>query len=132
MNALRQDLTVTSGNDLLIGLNNKTSNALVPAGVKFERGDLVDVDETTNELSHVASATSFCAIMTLDITAAQATSHNSKGIEVPIYTQGTFDPFECKVNGTKLDKAGRLLARAYANKNLPGVELHMPHGVADV
>jgi hypothetical protein len=132
MNPLRQDLKVSSGNDLLIGLNNKTSNALVPANTKFERGDLVAVDAATNEISHVTGATGFSAIVTLDISAAVATSHNTNGIEVPIYTQGTFDPFECKINGTKLDKAQRLAARAYANKNLPGIELHMPHGVADV
>ena len=43
----------------------------------------------------------------------------------------TSNAFECSVDGTKLDKAARLLARAYATNAGLSLTLKLPAGIED-
>lgn len=126
-----QDINYTTGNDLVIGVDAKTSNVLPTTATAYKRGDVVIVSGTTNVATHPATATGYQAIIAQDVSAAQATSHAAAGIEIPVYVGGEFNAFECSVSGTKLNKAARLLARAYATNAGLSLTLKLPAGIED-
>lgn len=128
---IKQDFAYTTGNDLVIGVDAKTTSVLPTTATAYKRGDVVVVSATTNVATHPTTATGFHAIVTEDVSAAQATSHAAKGIEIPVYVGGEFNAFECSVSGTKLDKAARLLARAYATNASLDIKLKLPAGIED-
>lgn len=126
-----QDINYTTDNDLVIGVDAKTSNVLPATATAYKRGDVVVVDGTTNVATHPATATGYHAIVAQDVSAEQATSHAAAGVEIPVYIGGEFNAFECSVDGTKLDKAARLLARAYATNAGLSLTLKLPAGIED-
>lgn len=126
-----QDINYTTGNDLVIGVDAKTSNVLPATATAYKRGDVVVVSGTTNVATHPATATGYQAIIAQDVSAAQATSHAAAGIEIPVYVGGEFNAFECSVSGAKLNKAARLLARAYATNAGLSLTLKLPAGIED-
>ena len=128
---MTQDIAYTTDNDLVIGVDAKTSNVLPTTAVAYKRGDVVVVDGATNVATHPVTATGYHAIVAQDVSAAQATSHAAAGIEIPVYVGGEFNAFECSVKGTKLNKAGRLLARAYATNAGLSLTLKLPAGIED-
>lgn len=128
---MTQDINYTTDNDLVIGVDAKTSNVLPTTGVAYKRGDVVIVDGATNVATHPLTATGYHAIVAQDVSAAQATALAAAGIEMPVYVGGEFNAFECSVNGTKLDKAARLLARAYATNAGLSLTLKLPAGIED-
>ena len=128
---ITQDIAYTTGNDLVIGVDAKTSNVLPTTAVAYKRGDVVIVSGTTNVASHPTTATGYHAIIAQDVSAAQATSHAAAGIEIPVYVGGEFNAFECSVSGVKLNKAARLLARAYATNAGLSLTLKLPAGIED-
>ncbi len=128
---IKQDIAYTTGNDLVIGVDAKTSNVLPTTATAYKRGDVVIVDGATNVATHPATATGYHAIVAQDVSAAQATAHAAAGIEIPVYVSGEFNAFECSVEGTKLDKAARLLARAYATNAGLSLTLKLPAGIED-
>ncbi len=131
MPTITQDIAYTTGNDLVIGVDAKTSNVLPTTATAYKRGDVVVVDGATNVATHPATATGYHAIVAQDVSAAQATAHAAAGIEIPVYVSGEFNAFECSVEGTKLDKAARLLARAYATNAGLSLTLKLPAGIED-
>lgn len=126
-----QDINYTTDNDLVIGVDAKTSNVLPATATAYKRGDVVIVDGATNVATHPTTATGYHAIVAQDVSAAQATAHAAAGIEIPVYVGGEYNAFECSVNGTKLDKAARLLARAYATNAGLSLTLKLPAGIED-
>lgn len=126
-----QDINYTTDNDLVIGVDAKTSNVLPTTATAYKRGDVVIVDGDTNVATHPTTATGYHAIVAQDVSAEQATSHAAAGVEIPVYVGGEFNAFECSVNGTKLDKAARLLARAYATNAGLSLTLKLPAGIED-
>lgn len=126
-----QDINYTTDNDLVIGVDAKTSNVLPTTATAYKRGDVVIVDGATNVATHPTTATGYHAIVAQDVSAAQATAHAAAGIEIPVYVGGEFNAFECSVDGTKLDKAARLLARAYATNAGLSLTLKLPAGIED-
>lgn len=126
-----QDINYTTDNDLVIGVDAKTSNVLPATATAYKRGDVVIVDGATNVATHPATATGYHAIVAQDVSAEQATSHAAAGVEIPVYVGGEFNAFECSVDGTKLDKAARLLARAYATNAGLSLTLKLPAGIED-
>ena len=126
-----QDINYTTGNDLVIGVDAKTSNVLPTTATAYKRGDVVIVDGATNVATHPTTATGYHAIVARDVSSAQATSHAAAGIEIPVYVGGEFNAFECSVSGTKLNKAARLLARAYATNAGLSLTLKLPAGIED-
>ena len=126
-----QDINYTTDNDLVIGVDAKTSNVLPTTATAYKRGDVVIVDGATNVATHPTTATGYHAIVAQDVSAEQATSHAAAGVEIPVYVGGEFNAFECSVNGTKLDKDARLLARAYATNAGLSLTLKLPAGIED-
>ena len=126
-----QDINYTTDNDLVIGVDAKTSNVLPTTATAYKRGDVVIVDGATNVATHPTTATGYHAIVAQDVSAEQATSHAAAGVEIPVYVGGEFNAFECSVDGTKLDKAARLLARAYATNAGLSLTLKLPAGIED-
>lgn len=126
-----QDINYTTDNDLVIGVDAKTSNVLPTTATAYKRGDVVVVDGATNVATHPTTATGYHAIVAQDVSAEQATSHAAAGVEIPVYVGGEFNAFECSVDGTKLDKAARLLARAYATNAGLSLTLKLPAGIED-
>lgn len=126
-----QDINYTTDNDLVIGVDAKTSNVLPATATTYKRGDVVIVDGATNVATHPTTATGYHAIVTMNMTAEQSTAHAAAGIEMPVYVGGEYNAFECSVNGTKLDKAARLLARAYATNAGLSLTLKLPAGIED-
>lgn len=126
-----QDINYTTDNDLVIGVDAKTSNVLPTTATAYKRGDVVIVDGDTNVATHPTTATGYHAIVAQDVSAEQATSHAAAGVEIPVYVGGEFNAFECSVNGTKLDKDARLLARAYATNAGLSLTLKLPAGIED-
>ena len=126
-----QDINYTTGNDLVIGVDAKTSNVLPTTATAYKRGDVVIVDGATNAATHPTTATGYHAIVAQDVSAAQATTHAAAGIEIPVYVGGEFNAFECSVEGEKLDKDARLLARAYATNAGLSLTLKLPAGIED-
>ena len=131
MAEITRDINYTTGQELVIGVDAKTSNVLPTTATAYKRGDVVVVDGATNVATHPETATGYHAIVAQDVSAEQATSHAASGIEIPVYVGGEFNAFECSVNGTKLDKAGRLLARAYATNAGLSLTLKLPAGIED-
>lgn len=131
MAEITRDINYTTGHELVIGVDAKTSNVLPTTATAYKRGDVVVVDGATNVATHPETATGYHAIVAQDVSAEQATSHAASGIEIPVYVGGEFNAFECSVNGTKLDKAGRLLARAYATNAGLSLTLKLPAGIED-
>ncbi len=131
MPTITQDVAYTTGNDLVIGVDAKTSNVLPTTDTAYKRGDVVIVDGATNVATHPATATGYHAIVAQDVSAAQATAHAAAGTEIPVYVSGEFNAFECSIEGTKLDKAARLLARAYATNAGLSLTLKLPAGIED-
>ena len=131
MAEITRDINYTTGHELVIGVDAKTSNVLPTTATAYKRGDVVVVDGATNVATHPDTATGYHAIVAQDVSAEQATSHAAAGIEIPVYVGGEFNAFECSVNGTKLDKAGRLLARAYATNAGLSITLKLPAGIED-
>ena len=131
MPTIKQDIAYTTGNDLVIGVDAKTSNVLPTTATAYKRGDVVVVSGTTNVATHPTTATGYHAIVAVDVSAAQATAHAAAGTEIPVYVGGEFNAFECSVSGTKLDKAARLLARAYATNAGLSLTLKLPAGIED-
>ena len=126
-----QDINYTTDNDLVIGVDAKTSNVLPTTATAYKRGDVVIVDGATNVATHPTTATGYHAIVAQDVSAEQATSHAAAGVEIPVYVGGEFNAFECSVDGTKLDKDARLLARAYATNAGLSLTLKLPAGIED-
>ena len=131
MAEITRDINYTTGQELVIGVDAKTSNVLPTTATAYKRGDVVVVDGATNVATHPDTATGYHAIVAQDVSVEQATSHAASGIEIPVYVGGEFNAFECSVNGTKLDKAGRLLARAYATNAGLSLTLKLPAGIED-
>ena len=131
MAEITRDINYTTGHELVIGVDAKTSNVLPTTATAYKRGDVVVVDGATNVATHPETATGYHAIVAQDVSAEQATSHAAAGIEIPVYVGGEFNAFECSVNSTKLDKAGRLLARAYATNAGLSITLKLPAGIED-
>lgn len=131
MAEITRDINYTTENELVIGVDAKTSNVLPTTETAYKRGDVVVVDGATNVATHPETATGYHAIVAQDVSVEQATSHAASGIEIPVYVGGEFNAFECSVNGTKLDKAGRLLARAYATNAGLSLTLKLPAGIKD-
>lgn len=131
MAEITQDIAYTTTNDLVIGVDAKTSNVLPTTATAYKRGDVVVVNGATNVATHPTTATGYHAIVAQDVTAAQATSHAAAGIEIPVYVGGEFNAFECSVSGVKLNKAARLLARAYATNAGLSLTLKLPAGIED-
>lgn len=127
-----RDVTYTTDNELVAGVDVKTSNVLPTTATAYKRGDLVTVDGATNVATHPVGATGFHAIVAENVSAEQATAHAAAGVEIPVYVAGEFDAFECRVNGTKLNKADRLKARAHATNAGLSLILKMPAGKKDV
>ena len=126
-----QDINYTTDNDLVIGVDAKTSNVLPTTATAYKRGDVVVVDGATNVATHPTTATGYHAIVAQDVSAEQATSHAAAGVEIPVYVGGEFNAFECSVDGVKLDKDARLLARAYATNAGLSLTLKLPAGIED-
>lgn len=126
-----QDISYTTDNDLVIGVDAKTSNVLPTTATAYTRGDVVIVDGATNVATHPTTATGYHAIIAVSMTAAQATLAAAAGTEIPVYVGGEFNAFECSVSGTKLDKSARLLARAYATNAGLSLTLKLPAGIED-
>ncbi|MGA6102102.1 hypothetical protein ACPESL_07945 [Psychrobacter pocilloporae] len=126
-----QDIAYTTDNDLVIGVDAKTGNVLPTTATAYKRGDVVVVDGATNVATHPETATGYHAIVAQDVSAEQATNHAAAGIEIPVYIGGEFNAFECSVDGTKLDKDARLLARAYATNAGLSLTLKLPAGIED-
>ena len=131
MAEITRDIKYTTENELVIGVDAKTSNVLPTTATAYKRGDVVVVDGATNVATHPETATGYHAIIAQDVSEEQATSHAASGIEIPVYVGGEFNAFECSVDGTKLDKAGRLLARAYATNAGLSLTLKLPAGIED-
>lgn len=131
MAEITRDINYTTENELVIGVDAKTSNVLPTTETAYKRGDVVVVDGATNVATHPETATGYHAIVAQDVSVEQATSHAASGIEIPVYVSGELNAFECSVNGTKLDKAGRLLARAYATNAGLSLTLKLPAGIKD-
>lgn len=127
-----RDTTHAAANDLVIGVGVVTASVLPTTATAYKRGDVVTVDAATNVATHPATATGFQAIVAENVSAEQATSHAASSTEIPVYVSGEFNAFECSVSGTKLDKAGRLAARAHAvGTGLP-LTIKLPDGKQDV
>lgn len=131
MAVITQDIAYTTGNDLIIGVDAKTSNVLPTTATAYKRGDVVVVSGTTNVATHPVTATGYHAVIAQDVSAAQATAHSAAGVEIPVYVSGELNAFECSLNGVKLDKAARLLARAYAINASLSLTLKLPAGIED-
>lgn len=128
---ISQDINHSWGNALIMGDGIQTENVLPTTATSYKRGDLLKIDPATNVATHSADGSDWHVICAEDVTAAQATAHAATGMEIPVYTQGEFNAFECGISGTKLNKVQRLAARARANI-ATSIELRMPHGIADV
>ena len=131
MTKVYQDINYTTDSGLVIGVDAKTTSVLPTTGTAYKRGDIVAVDADTNVATHPATATGYHAIIAENVSAEQATAHATAGIEIPVYVGGEFDAFECSLDGTKLDKAGRLSARAYAVNAGLSLILKLPAGKQD-
>lgn len=127
-----QDVNYTSANDLVIGVDAKTTSVLPTTATAYARGDVVIVSGTTNVATHPTTATGYHAIIAENVSVEQATAHAAAGVEIPVYVAGEYNAFECSLKGVKLNKAARLLARAYAVNAGLSLTLKLPAGIADV
>ncbi len=132
MSQIYQDVNYSTANDLVIGVDAKTASVLPTTATAYARGDVVIVSGTTNVATHPTTATGYHAIVAENVSAEQATAHAAAGVEIPVYKSGEYNAFECSLKGVKLNKAARLLARAYATNAGLSLTLKLPAGIADV
>ena len=63
MAEITRDINYTTGQELVIGVDAKTSNVLPTTATAYKRGDVVVVDGATNVATHPETATGYHACL---------------------------------------------------------------------
>lgn len=104
-----QDLSLDVGKE-------RTATALVTTATAYKKGDLLTLSDA-NVLTHAVDEKTWDVICKTDITAAEATTMATAGVETPVFYAGMFNVAAVSLNGTKLVESKYVAARAKATKN---------------